>query len=153
MKTPLRLPQRCCYCGGTSAQLMRQIFHNGSQNIVYVCDECGRHMDRLRVYWPKSILTGNIEDLPVLTDKRDDQCCAVEGCVSRDVEWHHWAPKEFWGRDADHWPTVYLCRYHHRMWHDVMSGIKLYTSDPVIEDSKALDDRFITVRFINGRFT
>jgi len=131
---------------------MRQIFHNGSQNIVYVCDECGRHMDQRQIYWPKSILAGDIENLPILADARGDECCAVTGCVGKDVEWHHWAPKEFWGADADYWPKVYLCRYHHRLWHDVMSGIKFYTEDPVIEDYRDAKDLIFPVRLNNGQF-
>ena len=45
--------------------------------------------------------------------------CAV--CGSYQVELHHFAPKYLFGDDSDNWPTAYLCREHHKQWHDIVT--------------------------------
>lgn len=136
------LPKKCETCGYISGHFMRQIFANGSENLVFVCRLCKRHMSKSRAFWPKAIYWGRWEDLPVFHNAQAGGCpCWVQGCGNTDTELHHFAPKEFWGKDAEAWPMAYLCRYHHRMWHDVMSGAKLYSGDCVLEERRA---RFVT---------
>lgn len=118
-------------CGGEGV-FKKHIFANGSYNLVCVCAQCNRHIDGNRVFWPKS-LVDHIENLPLFKDESGQNSCSVKGCTNTDTELHHFAPKEYWKHDAEYWPCLYLCRFHHRMWHDVMSGSKPYMGDPVIE--------------------
>lgn len=55
-------------------------------------------------------------------DYRGDIECAV--CHIRGGEYHHWAPQSLashFGDEWDDWPKVYLCRKHHRQWHEIVT--------------------------------
>lgn len=50
------LPSTCYYCGWTGEGVFQKhIFSNGAPNIVYICAQCGKHMDIARIYYPKKI--------------------------------------------------------------------------------------------------
>lgn len=48
--------------------------------------------------------------------------CVVVDCERIDVEWHHFAPRNTFGSDAEMWPCLPVCRGHHREWHQRMDG-------------------------------
>lgn len=48
--------------------------------------------------------------------------CSVRGCQSKETEYHHFAPYNTFGREADDWPVMPLCREHHVEWHRRMNG-------------------------------
>lgn len=48
--------------------------------------------------------------------------CIHRTCDQFAEEWHHFAPRNTFGWDADDWPVEPLCRAHHREWHDRMDG-------------------------------
>lgn len=50
--------------------------------------------------------------------------CVYRGCVNPRTEYHHFAPSNTFGREADNWPTLPLCRVHHEQWHKTMDGYR-----------------------------
>jgi len=66
----------------------------------------------------------HLADAPIIDDHRElneDTLCSYKGCKSKNIEYHHWAPKEIFGkREADHWPVSPLCTKHHSLWHAAM---------------------------------
>jgi hypothetical protein len=62
----------------------------------------------------------DLSTVPVAIDRRiQNPPCVV--CGAWGTELHHWAPKEVFGDEADHWPTAWLCRRCHRYWHSRIS--------------------------------
>jgi hypothetical protein len=62
----------------------------------------------------------NVEDLPVIKDYTGRAVCAV--CGNKETQYHHWMPKHLVTDGiADQWPGDYLCKYHHDMWHRIVT--------------------------------
>jgi hypothetical protein len=80
------------------------------------CRRCGERLG-------KETVSARDETLAVVQDlRRVNPPCVV--CGQWGTEFHHWAPKELFGRtEAEHWPTAWLCREHHVYWHKVMQGV------------------------------
>jgi hypothetical protein len=84
--------------------------------VVERCPNCGGNPNtgkpflRLKDYdW---------ESLPIFEDfSKNAEPCSYEDCENKGVEFHHFAPRHLF-EDADKWPTAYLCREHHRIWHE-----------------------------------
>jgi hypothetical protein len=52
------------------------------------------------------------------------QPCAVRNCPNLDTQEHHIAPRSLERYFDDDWlnfPTIYLCQFHHRQWHEVVT--------------------------------
>lgn len=63
--------------------------------------------------------------LPVFEDRYTESnghVCCYHGCGSTHIEWHHFAPRNTFGREADNYPVAPLCPKHHRQWHATMDG-------------------------------
>lgn len=87
-----------------------------SSGAVQVKSRCLRCKDMLGTH-PSSDF--DLDALPWLYDRPSPASC--ERCGSTDgVELHHWAPREFFGDEADAWPTGWLCTACHARWHDAM---------------------------------
>jgi len=52
-------------------------------------------------------------------DNSLDECECCHGLAF--CEWHHWAPREFFGEDCERWPTSVLCQECHVLWHRTMN--------------------------------
>lgn len=52
--------------------------------------------------------------------------CGYLGCDSTEIEWHHYAPRNTFGYEADSYPCLPLCRAHHRHWHQMMDGYRCH---------------------------
>ena len=55
----------------------------------------------------------------------DTNVCQVKGCGRTDVSFHHFAPRNVFGEEADSYPVLPLCQDHHTGpggWHDRMNG-------------------------------
>lgn len=50
--------------------------------------------------------------------------CSYRGCTTTPTEYHHFAPRNTFGDDADAWPCLPLCREHHVDWHQRMDGYR-----------------------------
>jgi hypothetical protein len=48
--------------------------------------------------------------------------CIVTTCASTLIEYHHFAPRNTFGDEADDWPILPVCREHHAEWHTRMDG-------------------------------
>ncbi len=116
--------ETCCNCKiGRKARLVRDIATNGAINIYWLCTNC------LKPFYPgkqfikheKVIDFGiDIDELLVIEDySANGEPCAV--CGKRQTEIHHFAPKHLFGDDADKWPVAPLCKYHHTMWHEILT--------------------------------
>ena len=92
---------------------------NGEDHVWWRCDDC--HINLLGPgYWvPHDYLTEHSVDvstLEVIQDqRRRTPPCRV--CGKRGAELHHWAPRHLFGAEADLWPTDYLCKSCHQLWH------------------------------------
>ena len=50
--------------------------------------------------------------------------CVYSGCTVTPTEYHHFAPRNTFGSDADSWPCLPVCRAHHVEWHQRMDGYR-----------------------------
>lgn len=57
--------------------------------------------------------------------------CSVKDCTVTPTEYHHFAPKNTFGDQADAWPYLPLCRPHHVEWHERMDGYRWHA--PAVE--------------------
>jgi hypothetical protein len=56
--------------------------------------------------------------------------CSVRGCPQPGQEWHHFAPRNTFGEEAELWPVMPLCVGHHREWHTRMDGYRWHRQTP-----------------------
>lgn len=69
--------------------------------------EYGGRYDEYKVH--SRAVVPNPELLPIVRDETYSRPpCEVCGAFGTEI--HHWAPKEFFEWEADHWPTAFLCR-------------------------------------------
>jgi len=101
----------------------RSINANDSEYYVRVCSECERKLKGES--WVKKHKVAewiHLSRVPTIQDLHIDVFCSYDGCGSRGHEYHHWAPKEIFGKkEAEKWPIDPLCKAHHDMWHDAMT--------------------------------
>ena len=86
----------------------------------WYCGSCGK---RTTVYAKKEFAARWAADrgasLRVIDFKVEKRGCAV--CGADGAEMHHWAPRVFFGEDADKWPMSALCVPCHTRWHQIMT--------------------------------
>jgi hypothetical protein len=109
-------------CSHSSGQALFAVINpNGSKFVYEGCSECrarlrpGEWVDQLRR--PEAANAPVVEDLRV----RNPPC---QVCGGWGTELHHWAPRQFFGVEAEHWPTAWLCPVCHQRWHAVMRGAR-----------------------------
>lgn len=57
--------------------------------------------------------------------------CAYRDCGNPGIDRHHWAPRNVFGIwDCDNWPVSFLCKDHHREWHNRMDGYQRNAKRP-----------------------
>lgn len=106
---------RCEFCGCEVGKF-RQIHSNGAKVVIQRCLKCKR-TPRHNQFLPRDSVP-NWESLPLAEDySRNSEPCCVEGCTEVGTELHHFAPRHLF-KNADEWPTGYLCKTHHREWHE-----------------------------------
>lgn len=94
-----QIKMRCNACGAKSGALPRGLI-----------DAWGITPDRFG--WSKT------------NEPREHEPCVVEGCGLTPTEYHHFAPRNTFGVEADQWPVLPLCVAHHRAWHQRMDGYR-----------------------------
>ena len=103
-----------CQCEG---ELYRQINSSGAKVIVERCPICRRAPNIKQAFISKKGL--DWDALPLFEDySLHAEPCAVRGCLNKGTEYHHFSPRHLFD-DADDWPTAYLCKVHHTMWHKI----------------------------------
>jgi hypothetical protein len=91
---------------------------NGEKAVIDKCPVCFKCPDPRRVFLPLKNYDWNT--LPLFQDEIENSLpCNYIGCKRKGTELHHFAPKKVFG-DYDNWPTGYLCKYHHKLWHLMM---------------------------------
>lgn len=129
MQVPFKPPCRKC---GQVTTLRYDINANDIFRYFWYCDTCERitpagysipheEIDRWMSSWTET-QKDNFYIVRLLNDYRGDIKCAV--CQKRGGELHHWAPQSLaahFGDNWDKWPVVYLCREHHRQWHEIVT--------------------------------
>ncbi len=123
----------CRKCGQTTTVFLRyDIKANGDFQYFWHCDTCeritpmGQFIEHKIVgSWMDTWTEAQKDAFYVKrlrNDYRGDIECAV--CHVRGGELHHWAPQsmaEHFGENWGQWPVVYLCRTHHRQWHEIVT--------------------------------
>ena len=114
---------------GENEYLELLICANGRPQLKAVCHGCTdrssaipqRFWKEWRLYYPGDVvITQNASWVK-------DECC-VRGCVSRETEYHHFAPWNTFGTEADDWPCLPVCVTHHREWHSRMDGYRWHAA-------------------------
>jgi len=91
------------------------IYTNGDRIIRRRCQGCGKLVGPALT---RHRFTGNeLDAMPIARDSTKERPPCVR-CGAWGSEEHHWAPRALF-TDADLWPTSWLCRQCHRLWHDV----------------------------------
>jgi hypothetical protein len=98
---------------------------NGAIQVKMRCNACGSKSGAL----PYLVVRewGISEDdclWQVVNPPYEHQPCVVEDCGAVPTEWHHFAPRNTFGTEADLWPVLPLCVAHHRAWHQRMDGYR-----------------------------
>lgn len=89
---------------------------NGIKKVQSVCSYCGE-MRRDGISHKELGVAGyRVGDLYAWRDNRNGEPCARCG-AAEGTEQHHWAPKHLFPDDYHLWPTSYLCRTCHHVWH------------------------------------
>ncbi len=90
------------------------IYRNDGSQMAYArCFDCGRMVKAL----PRG---STVHDVCLRDNRRLWAPSPCEHCGSDEgAQRHHWAPQAIFA-DAEDWPTGWLCRPCHTMWHDAM---------------------------------
>lgn len=105
----------------TECVIYKQVNRNGAKVVVERCPVCGRNPNTGKPFL--TVKDYDWESLPLLQDLTPDApVCEYLGCQNKGTEYHHFAPRHLFD-DADSWTTGYLCKEHHRIWHEkTMTG-------------------------------
>lgn len=113
--------QKCSKCGSEKIKIGYTYKSNGS--IVYppYCEDCGtvdthciKKTDAIKIKYELKLVYFKSHIKGYSNNK-----CVV--CGNKDVELHHFAPVHLFGSEAEKWPKAYLCRLHHKQWHDLVT--------------------------------
>jgi len=105
----------CPYCG-QMVVAYKQISTNGAKTVILRCAECKKIPDPKRMFYSNKDYP-NFEELPLLNDySLSSEPCAYVGCTNIGTEYHHLSPRHLF-EDAEYWPTCFLCKPHHDLWH------------------------------------
>jgi hypothetical protein len=88
------------------------------------CEACGLVSTDIPVATLREWGGADLIEWSIERPGNDYEACSVLGCDSAGVEWHHFAPRNTFGSDADLWPVLPLCHGHHAEWHARMDGYK-----------------------------
>lgn len=113
----VRRQQRACDHLEHGAEMVALRKVNGDLVAYNRCRGCGGRFEEFKVYSRAEV--PHPEQLPLVRDEIYSRP-PCEVCGSFGTEEHHWAPREFFGWEAYHWPTSFLCRPCHARWHRTM---------------------------------
>lgn len=139
------MPKPCDYCQSQNVKLRRVIISSGIDQYRWYCDDCTRIARKqgqnipswIVQYWYES---GKLpippSELPLAGDYTAQAVCCV--CGKPGAELHHFAPEslgDYFGGEWVQWPTAYLCKYHHDLWHSVVTPWMPHVkNNPIAQD-------------------
>ena len=110
----------CQKCGKVVfCTLARDITSNGASQIYWLCHEHqgAINIPRINISHEKVLsLKIEIDKIPIVKNNSTLFSCAI--CGKLGAANHHYAPRYLFGDDCENWTQVYLCEYHHKLWHD-----------------------------------
>lgn len=104
-------------------EIVKTIVANGHMHLRKRCPDCGKLYGN-----PLPHHTYDESQLPFHELQPLHLKCVVKDFNSTLVELHHFMPKGIAyenGLDPDDWPVAFLCEYHHRMWHNLVTPTRL----------------------------
>jgi hypothetical protein len=106
-----------CFLNGKNTLVCMTKFEctNGVLQYKMYCWECGSKGPNIR----HSLLSGIDENSIPLFESYNIFPCERCGDLFGSEE-HHWAPRHLF-EDADLWPTSWLCRECHALWHSIVT--------------------------------
>lgn len=125
-KANLALPRECpsCQKPWPWAKIGKITLRSGAIAHPYFCKSCGHKSQvcETKINVRRLLLAHNLPEscIKELPSVDMEQC---EVCGELGAELHHYAPRHLFD-DADHWATGYLCKYHHKLWHDTIRAHK-----------------------------
>lgn len=108
----------------TIFQLGAVIQTNGIPAYRVRCVGCGKESGEIKRSEALTLIAAGVQYVWTREPyaHNDTHMCGVKGCNRTDVEWHHWAPRSIFKKEADNWPVTPLCVACHKRWHD-MTGV------------------------------
>lgn len=114
--------QECKHCQSKNVKVGFGFRKNGSKVFPMYCDDCGQATGKLIKKEEANSVNYELKEI-VFTSSNTGYLTKVKCyvCGHSNVELHHFAPYHLFGRDADKWPVAYLCKEHHKQWHDIVT--------------------------------
>lgn len=127
MSDPFSQIRRCANCNANTRMILhRRQMTSGGFHYCWMCSRCNRIHKHNGRTWISALIVAQfltpdqIDALPIIPTS-DPVFCVKCGKMS--AELHHWAPKAIFGKDeAEQWPTDYLCKDCHDLWHDTINS-------------------------------
>ena len=94
------------------------IISSGAKAVRARCQVCGKPPTKNDPSYAQK--DRKVTELSVFSAELFEKSEPCSVCGQLGTEWHHFAPRHLF-EDADRWPTAYLCRAHHREWHDKLT--------------------------------
>lgn len=110
----------CAKCGHSKCTLVKTPKFDGSFQVWLKCDKCNKNFRGSAQFLKQAGL--DMDKIPVYDPnpaKREK--CVVRGCNNYDVQYHHFAPRHLFQMDADDWPVLPVCNFHHSLWHALVT--------------------------------
>jgi hypothetical protein len=112
--------QREFDCASYPRTLMVTIASNGVRHYHLRCVRCrGVHGDGAVPHGDTLLQLIDLASVPVYSDA-GEWAATCERCGAHYAELHHWAPWHLF-EDANEWPTAWLCRDCHTLWHSIVT--------------------------------
>jgi len=133
-------------CDHANAELRRVRGADGSMRCLTMwCDDCRTHAAAYLGYdgiWisknnPK-VAHIDLETVPWLARETAWRRCQGPCKELADCQFHHLAPRAFFGDEADEWPTAWLCVSCHARWHTLATPGLCTAYDPTAHAGQLL---------------
>lgn len=111
---------------GNDGGLGQVITANGVLQYKTVCPDCGTSSGPI----PHNVASAWAQRHGISWQRTNEptryEPCVVHGCGEDGVHYHHFAPRNTFGGEADKWPVLPLCLQHHEEWHSRMDNYRRY---------------------------
>lgn len=114
--------QECKHCISKNIKVGFAFRKNGSKVFPLYCEDCGQETGKLINKENANSVNYILKEI-VFTSSNTGYLNKIKCyvCGDENVEAHHFAPKHLFGDEAEKWPVAYLCKFHHKKWHDIVT--------------------------------